>query len=114
MICFVFPVLSVYPTFNEAYDVLLAANESQNFIQLLLDCQKYWRRHHASESPISDGQARGNQTAALFDSPDSTLSNYWFDLDVIKCNNNTVYYTLKNSNQSITNYAACVFCIILV
>lgn len=37
-------VENVYPYFEEAYDVIEHANESQDLVKALRDCVKYWKR----------------------------------------------------------------------
>ncbi|ODN00003.1 hypothetical protein Ocin01_06679 [Orchesella cincta] len=70
-----FEALSIFPTFKEAYEVLKVANESQDFNKLVVDCKARWRRENENQSPKTNGYAKGEQTAPLFDSETSTLSN---------------------------------------
>ncbi|CAL8089348.1 unnamed protein product [Orchesella dallaii] len=69
-----FDALSVLPTFEGAFEVLQAANESQNFPKLMVDCKNGWKKESNNESPKCNGFG-GEQTVPLFDSPESMSSN---------------------------------------
>lgn len=68
---------NVFPEFEEAYDVIERANESQDLILLLRDCMKYWKRDCEKSLRHSDKSCEsiklqsmiGDQTVELFESP---------------------------------------------